>query len=198
MSPKYNANMFIENYYQNNFVDNKTKNLITQLINYLNSNDYTNYYEIFKQIPKEIINYGKNPNSYLQGEFPHTLSLVIENGTNEEFRKLFREPELRYNVHELITDCAFYGRLLILETIVNSGIQVDRLIYSNALFISLSNSHYDVADYLLTKNINNILAYDYILKNKEYSKECQDLFERYGGSMIGYNKKCQEAGKLLY
>jgi hypothetical protein len=66
-SHKSNTILFIENYCQNNVVDNKTNRLIKTLLNYLREDDYINYYKIFKCLPEEVKNYCKNPNSYFQG-----------------------------------------------------------------------------------------------------------------------------------
>ena len=79
-----------------------------------------------------------------------------------------------------ITDCAFYGKFSMLKHILQSGIYIDELAVSNALVFALREHHYDIAEYLLERNVNNILAYDYILQNKEYSNHCEYLFKTFG------------------
>jgi hypothetical protein len=76
--------------------------------------------------------------------------------------------------------------------------KVSEIAYSNSIIFALRQSHYILAEYLLSMDKNNILAYDYLLKNKEYSNECQALFEKFSKSMSEYGTKCRDAGKILY
>jgi hypothetical protein len=175
--------LFIEDYLQNNNVDNKTKQLIKNLLNSLRNNDYIEYHEIYKQLPVQVKNWCKHPNSMIQGVLPDTLELVIENGTTEEFQELFRENELKTNIYEKITDCAFYGKFEMLKKIIESDIFINKMTLSNSLVFALQQNHYDIVNYLLERNVNNILAYDYLLKNKEYSAQCEYLFNIYGENM---------------
>jgi glutaredoxin-related protein len=179
-SHKSNTILFIENYRQNNIVDNKTNQLIKVLLNYLSEDDYINYYKIFKCLP-EVKNWCKNPNSYVQGVFPGVLNLVIENGTIEEFKELFEETE--YGLYDTISDCAFYGKLSMLKHIIQSNISIDNMTLSNSLYFALHQKHYDIVEYFLERNVNNILVYDYIVKNKECSSQCEYLFNTYGEKM---------------
>ncbi len=181
-SHKTNTITFLEHYMQSNNAFKGTTLLINKALAYLRDDNYIEYYHIFKKIPEEVKNYCQNPNSYFQGVFPDPLELVIENGTDEEFDELFKFPELRNNINDKITDCAFYGRLSMLKKIIERPC-IDTRSLSNSLFHALNEQHYEIAEYLLQRNINNILAYDYILKNKEYSTNCNYLFEQYGDRM---------------
>jgi hypothetical protein len=167
---------------QSNNVPNRTTQLINKALSYLRDDDYIEYYNTLKKIPEEVINYCKHPNSYFQGVFPDALELVIENGTDEEFNRLFKFPELTTDLNGKIEDCAFYGRLSMLKKIFEKH-NIDTLSISNSLFHALNEEQYEIAEYLLERNINNILAYDYILKNKERSTHCNYLFKQYGDRM---------------
>lgn len=130
-------------------------------------------------------------------DLPGVLFLVIENGTETEFRTLFKNQELQLYLIGLFDDCALYGRLEMLKILEDSEFSYGQREYSNALVHALIHNQYHVAEYLFEKGANSILAYDIMLKNNEYSKECYALFEKYKPSIVEHFNKCKEERKLF-
>ncbi len=162
-------------YYRNHSTIPNKK--IEQFILSLDEDDYLTYHQLYENLPNDIKNH-RTPYGILRD----ALELVIENGTLDEFEIIWSNANNRCNVYEYVTNCAFYGRLTMLQAIVESDIIIENIALSNALIIALNNKHYDIAEYLLERNVNNILAYDYILKYRN-SNFCEYLFNKYGNRM---------------
>ena len=70
-----------------------------------------------------------------------------------------------------------------LEKLIQNCDVIEPMTLSNSLVFALQQKHYDIAEYLLERNVNNILAYDYILQNKSYSEHCEYLYKIFGKQM---------------
>lgn len=144
------------------------------LLKYLESNDYIKYNELFQKLPESV-----------KRKLPDALELVIENGDFSQFKHLYKMFIANNNeyVYDYITDCAYNGELKMLDKIIQNCGFIAPMALSNSLVFALQEKHYDIAEYLLERNVNNILAYDYILQNKSYSEDCEYLYKMFGKRM---------------